>query len=133
CGFTPQYAGLQALHEKYAGDGFSVIGVPSNDFGGQEPGSAAEIRRFCDLNYGVTFPMTQKSVVAGENAHPFYQWAIASLGEDAAPRWNFHKILVGRDGQAVGAFPSRVRPDSPKLENAITTALEAARAPAGGD
>src|SRR5262249_54993644 len=99
CGFTPQYKGLQALYDKYKGRGLVVIGVPSNDFGAQEPGSAAEIKSFCELNYGVTFPMTSKYAVTGNSAHAFYKWAYEALGFGAAPKWNFHKYLASRDGK----------------------------------
>ncbi|MEO1310241.1 MAG: glutathione peroxidase [Pseudomonadota bacterium] len=124
CGFTPQYEGLQALYDERAGDGLVVIGVPSNDFGGQEPGSAKEIAKFCAVNYGVTFPMAAKSDVTGGDAHPFYQWAVETLGAGATPKWNFHKILIGTDGEAVAAFPSSVRPNDPKLKAAIDGALK---------
>jgi glutathione peroxidase len=123
CGYTPQYEGLQRLQAKYEAKGFTVVGVPSNDFGGQEPGSAEEIRTFCEANYGVTFPMTAKTPVTGKAAHPFYRWAVNELGADAQPRWNFHKILIGRDGRPIAAFASGVAPDSPKLVKAIETAI----------
>ncbi len=119
CGFTPQYRALQSLHEEYAGSGFSVLGVPSNDFGGQEPGSAEEIREFCEINYGVTFPLAAKTPVSGANAHEFYAWAAAEYGADAIPRWNFHKILIDQHGAVVGAFPSSVAPDSEAIRTEI--------------
>ncbi len=128
CGYTPQYEGLQAIYTEYHAQGFEIVGVPSNDFAGQEPGSSADIRNFCALNYGVTFPMTGKTDVVGEHAHPFYQWARAQLGESAVPGWNFHKILIGRDGRLIAAFPSNVTPTSDQLRAAITRAL-AVRAP----
>jgi glutathione peroxidase len=96
CGFTGQYAGLERLYKTRSRDGLIIVGVPSNDFGGQEPGSAGEIKRFCELNYGVTFPMAAKYVVTGPRAHPFYRNALARLGSSAEPAWNFHKILVGK-------------------------------------
>lgn len=125
CGFTPQYADLQQTYETYKDEGLVVVGVPSNDFGGQEPGSEKEIEAFCRLNYGVTFPMTAKYSVRGDAAHPFYVWARRELGRSAEPRWNFHKILIGRDGLPAGAFPSRIRPSSPTLVSAIEEALAA--------
>ena len=91
CGFTPQYAGLQKLHEKYGGKGLVVLGVPSNDFGAQEPGSEKEIKQFCETSFGVSFPMAAKEHVIGGNAHPLYRWIVQQLGEGGAPRWNFHK------------------------------------------
>jgi glutathione peroxidase len=125
CGFTPQYEGLQEIYTEYREQGFEVIGVPSNNFAGQEPGSAQEIQDFCSLNYGVTFPMAGKTEVVGAAAHPFYRWAQAQLGESAVPGWNFHKILVGRDGRLIAAFGSRTEPTSEELRAAITQALAA--------
>lgn len=124
CGLTPQYAGLQALYEKYAPKGLMVLGVPSNDFGGQEPGGEAEIRAFCAANYGVEFPMTAKNRVIGGEAHPFYRWVVEEAGEAAAPAWNFHKYLIGKDGALIGTFGSKVRPDDPELVDAIEEALQ---------
>ena len=123
CGFTPQYAGLQKLHETYGARGLVVLAVPSNDFGAQEPGSESEIARFCATGFAVKFPMTAKHNVIGGNAHPLYRWIAAELGEGAAPRWNFHKYLFGRDGQLIDAYPSRVAPQAPELVAAIETAL----------
>jgi glutathione peroxidase len=123
CGFTPQYEGLQALSQRYVQRGLVVVGVPSNDFGGQEPNSEAEILGFCKGAYNVTFPLTSKQVVSGREAHPFYRWAVDRLGAGAAPKWNFHKYLVGRDGTLIGAFPTRVTPQAPELIPAIETAL----------
>jgi len=123
CGFTPQYAGLQKLHEIYALRGLTVIGAPSNEFMGQEPGSEAEIARFCSLTYGVTFPMTSKIEVKGGEAHPFYAWAAGALGESGRPGWNFHKILIGRDGQAVAGYSSRLTPHDPVLIGALEDLL----------
>jgi glutathione peroxidase len=119
CGFTPQYKGLEALYEQYKAKGLVIIGVPSNEFGGQEPGSAAEIKQFCELNYGVTFPMTMKYEVSGDNAHPFYTWAHEVLGFGSAPKWNFHKYLVGKDGKLVDYYGSQVAPDNKTLISAI--------------
>lgn len=123
CGFTKQYDGLQALYRDYEAKGLTIVGVPSNQFGGQEPGSAEEIAEFCRLNFGVTFPMAAKSDVIGEGAHPFYRWAESQLGAAAVPRWNFHKILVGPNGRAVAAFPSATTPESEELRAAIEAAL----------
>lgn len=110
CGFTKQYTGLQKLHETYEKQGLVVIGVPSNDFGGQEPGNSTKIKEFCEGNFGITFPMTEKNVVKGDGAHPFYKWAVTALGPKAAPGWNFHKYIVGRDGRLVQSFFSGTEP-----------------------
>ena len=123
CGFTPQYEGLQALWERYRERGLVVIGVPSNDFGEQEPKAEAEILGFCKGAFGVTFPLTTKVVVSGPQAHPFYLWAREELGAANAPRWNFHKYLVGRDGKLIAGYGSQVGPLSPQLTNAIAAAL----------
>ena len=97
--------------------------APSNDFGAQEPGSAAEIKQFCETNYAVDFPLTEKYRVIGADAHPFYRWVAATLGEDAAPRWNFHKYLIGADGELVGTWPSSVRPGDAAITGEIDKAL----------
>lgn len=123
CGFTPQYKGLQALHEKYASRDFAVIGVPSNDFGSQEPKAEGEIKEFCQGTYGVKFPLASKEIVSGEKAHPFYRWARETLGWLNAPKWNFHKYLVGRDGKLVTSFYSTTAPDSSKVIHAVETEL----------
>ncbi|MBL8546573.1 MAG: glutathione peroxidase [Hyphomonadaceae bacterium] len=123
CGFTPQYEGLQQIYDEYHGQGFEIVGVPANNFMGQEPGSAEEIQEFCTLNYGVTFPMAAKTDVVGATRHPFYAWAEQGLGGAAVPQWNFHKILIGRDGRLIAAFPTRTEPTSDEVRNAITTAL----------
>jgi len=123
CGFTPQYEGLQTLYDKYKDRGFVIIGVPSNDFGEQEPGDAAEIRAFCKLNYGVTFPMAAKQAVTGDEAHPFFLWAREQLGFGSAPKWNFHKYLVDTNGHAVDFFLSTTSPDSDRLQPAIEEQL----------
>jgi glutathione peroxidase len=121
CGFTPQYAGLQQLHDELAGRGFSVLGFPSNDFANQEPGTADEIAEFCKKNYGVTFPMFAKVVTkAGEGQSPIY--AFLGKGGDL-PAWNFGKYLVGRDGKVIAYFPSKVAPESKELRDAIEKAL----------
>jgi glutathione peroxidase len=123
CGYTPQYEGLQALQDRYAAKGFTVIGVPSGDFGDQEYKSGKEIADFCEATYRVKFPMTEKSVVKGASAAPFYRWAAATLGADKAPAWNFHKYLVGRDGRLIAAYPSKVTPQSSELVAAINSAI----------
>jgi len=120
CGFTPQYQDLEALWRKYRDRGLIVIGVPSNDFGAQEPGTATEIKQFCEGNYAVDFPLTDKQAVIGATAHPFFRWIAGELGEAGAPRWNFHKYLIAPDGSLAGAWPSRVRP----MDKEITAEVE---------
>jgi glutathione peroxidase len=124
CGFTGQYAGLQELWHRYKHKGLIVLGVPSNDFGGQEPGSNEEIRRFCEATFDVTFPLADKQVVTGANAHPLYRWAASQTGALGTPSWNFHKILIGRDGRIIDWF-SAAGGMGPKLERAIEAALAA--------
>lgn len=123
CGFTPQYNGLETLHNTYKDSGLVIIGVPSNDFGGQEPGTSEEIAHFCEVNYGVTFPMAEKEVVSGDKAHPFYIWAKKTLGFGTAPKWNFHKYLIDRHGKIIDYFNSTTSPDSEKVKEAIEKAL----------
>lgn len=123
CGFTPQFAALETLYKAYEKDGLVIVGVPSNDFGNQEPGNEEAIANFCRVNYGVTFPMTAKEVVTGEHAHPFYIWAREQLGFGSAPKWNFHKYLIGRDGTLINYYYSTTAPDSKKVKNAIEAAL----------
>jgi glutathione peroxidase len=123
CGYTPQYRDLEALYRQYHARGLVVLGVPSNDFGEQEPGTASEIKQFCETNYQVDFPLTEKYRVIGSAAHPFYQWAAGTLGEAGTPRWNFHKYLIGPDGQLAGAWPSQVRPTEIAITGEIETAL----------
>lgn len=120
CGFTPQYEGLQALHERYRDRGLMVVGFPSNDFA-QEPGAEAQIRDFCELTYGVQFPMFEKVSVRGDDAHPLYRALAGQAGH--FPRWNFHKYLVDRDGRVVGSYPSRIAPDDPALIAEIESRL----------
>ncbi len=127
CGYTPQYEALQKVHETYKAKGFTVVGVPSGDFKGQEYGSNKEIAQFCESKFGIRFPMTEKAVVVGEAAAPFYRWAAAELGPDNVPKWNFHKYLVGRDGRLIAAFPSKVKPDDRQVTSAIERALAARR------
>jgi glutathione peroxidase len=124
CGFTPQYAGLEALHRKFAGRGFSVLGFPCNQFGGQEPGNAEEIARFCSTNYNVTFPMFAKIEVNGARAHPLFkhlQTAKAGLLGSEAIKWNFTKFLVDREGKVVARYSSSTKPEN--LEDAIRRLL----------
>jgi glutathione peroxidase len=125
CGYTGQYEGLEALWLAYKDKGLVVVGVPANDFGGQEPGKAEEIANFCKLNYGVTFPLADKTVVNGKAAAPVYLWAGEQAGMLGRPKWNFHKYLFGRDGQFVDWFSTPTEPMSKK----ITTAVEKALAP----
>ena len=123
CGFTKQYEGLERLYQTYKDRGFVIIGVPSNDFGSQEPGSNEEIAQFCKINFGVSFPVTTKYRVRGEDAHLFYQSARKMLGFAAAPKWNFHKYLIGRDQQLVDYFHSTTAPDAKRLIQAVENAL----------
>ena len=123
CGFTPQYAGLQRLWTEYGGRGLVVLGVPSNDFGAQEPGGGAEIAGFCERNYGVGFPMAAKAAVRGPGANPLFQWLAAQGGLFARPRWNFYKYLTGRDGRLAAWFTSVTKPESGRLRAAIEKAL----------
>ena len=121
CGYTPQYEGLQKLWERYRARGLIVLGVPSNDFGAQEPGTEAQIQEFCATRYGVNFPLTAKQKVSGNEAHPFYRWIVEQVGEEGAPRWNFHKYLLDKEGTLVDLWPSRVEP----LSKEITQEIEA--------
>ena len=122
CGFTPQYAGLQQLWTEFHGRGLVIIGVPSNDFGSQEPGGTREIAETAQHQYGVTFPIAAKAVVKGPNAHPFYKWAAEARPRDV-PRWNFHKYLIGRDGYIADVFPETVEPTDTRVKTAIARAL----------
>ena len=124
CGYTFQYSGLVKLWERYRDKGLVVVGVPSNDFGGQEPGKEGDIKDFCETTFGVDFPLATKTVVRGTGAHPFYLWAAETLGPGRAPKWNFHKYLVGRDGRLLGAFSSTTEP----MSDAVTAAVEQALA-----
>jgi glutathione peroxidase len=124
CGLTPQYADLEKLHETYGPKGLVVLGVPCNDFGAQEPKSEGEIAKFCERSYGVKFPLTSKESVIGASAHPIYKWIEGKLGQDALPKWNFHKYLIGKDGELVETFGSRVSPGAPEVMKSIELALE---------
>ena len=123
CGYTPQYKDLEALWEKYKARGLVVLGVQSNDFGQQEPGSAKEIKAFCE-SYDVSFPLADKQKVVGADAHPFYRWVAAELGDAGVPRWNFHKYLIDAQGEIAGAWPSRVTPLSKEVTEAVEQALK---------
>jgi glutathione peroxidase len=122
CGLTPQYAGLQALAEAYADRGLVVLGVPCNQFGGQEPGTAAEIAEFCETGYGVTFPMTEKVEVNGDGRHPLYQQLVDvadAEGHTGDIRWNFEKFLVAPDGSVAARFGPRTQPQAPELTSVV--------------
>jgi glutathione peroxidase len=122
CGYTPQYAGLQQLWARYHERGLLIIGVPSNDFGGQEPGGTTEIMKTAQGEYGVGFPLAAKAQVKGPSPHPFYKWAATERPLDT-PRWNFHKYLVGRDGHIAAVFPTDVEPMDARVVNAIVKEL----------
>ena len=123
CGFTKQYDDLQELYESYKDKGLIVLGVPSNQFGGQEPGSNNEIKDFCETNFNITFPMTRKYDVKGEGAHPIYIWAKENFGKSAVPKWNFHKILINNDGKIENTFASFTKPMSKKIRAEIEKIL----------
>ena len=123
CGLTPQYDGLEKLYSDYKDKGLVVLGVPCNQFMGQEPGTEQEIQTFCSTTYGIDFPMTAKVDVKEAGAHPLYKWAEQQLGEPAVPVWNFHKILLGKNGEALQAFGPRTEPQDPGLVAAIEAAL----------
>ena len=122
CGYTPQYAGLQQLWARYHERGLMIVGVPSNDFGGQEPGGPAEIDKTAHGEYGVGFPLAAKAEVKGPQAHPFYKWAALERPGDG-PRWNFHKYLVGRDGRIAAVFSTEIEPTDPQVIAAIEREL----------
>ena len=118
CGYTPQYEGLQMLWSNYKNKNLVVIGVPTNNFK-QEPGNNKEIKDFCETNFGINFPMTEKTNVIGKNAHPFYKWAKKNYGIGAIPKWNFHKIIIGKNGKVLDTFASFTKPTSKKFLNTI--------------
>jgi glutathione peroxidase len=122
CGYTPQYTGLQQVWTEFRERGLGMVGVPSNDFGGQEPGGATEITETAQHQYAVTFPIAAKAVVVGADAHPFYKWAAEARPKDV-PRWNFHKYLIGRDGYIADVFASAVEPTDTRIKTAIARAL----------
>ena len=123
CGFTKQYEDMQKIWDRYQSKGIIILGVPSNDFGNQEPGSSKDIKNFCEAKFGITFPMTEKVVVKGENAHPFYKWAKENHGKSAIPKWNFHKIIIGKDGKVFDTFASITNPSSRKFIISMEKAL----------
>ena len=123
CGFTKQYDDLQNLYDIYSKKGLVILGIPSNQFGGQEPGSEDEIKDFCKTNFNITFPMTSKYDVKGENAHPIFLWAKKSFGNSTVPKWNFHKILVNKNGKIVDTFASFTNPRSNKIIKKIEDIL----------
>ena len=123
CGFTKQYTDLQKLYDNYRNKGLVVIGVPSNQFGGQEPATETEIKSFCETNFDITFPMTSKYDVKGDNAHAVYQWAKKSYGKSTVPKWNFHKILINKNGKVQSAYSSFTNPMSKKLIKEIEEIL----------
>ena len=124
CGYTPQYKGLEALYQQYKAQGLVILGVPCNQFGGQEPGTAAEIKTFCSTTYGVSFPLLAKQDVNGPGRSPLYQLLVSSpAGGGSDIGWNFEKFLVGKTGAVLARFPSKVSPESPELHKAITAAL----------
>ena len=119
CGFTSQYEDMQDIWNKYQNKGLVIIGVPSNDFGNQEPGTSSEIKNFCEAKFGITFPMTEKVSVKGDNAHPFYLWAKENYGNAAIPKWNFHKIIVNKQGKIIDTFASITKPTSKRFVKTI--------------
>ena len=123
CGYTPQYAGLQKLWERYRAQGLIVLAVSSNDFGAQEPGTEEQIQEFCSTRYGVDFPLTARQKVSGGEAHPFYRWIAEQLGEAGMPRWNFHKYLIDKEGNLADLWPSRVEPLSMEITQAVEALL----------
>jgi glutathione peroxidase len=122
CGYTPQYAGLEQLFERFHDRGFTIIGVPSNDFGGQEPGEATEISATANMEYGVSFPLAAKVNVKGPNAHPFYKWAATQRPRET-PKWNFHKYLVGGDGYIAEVFATQTEPMDTRVIEAVARQL----------
>ena len=123
CGFTKQYDDLQKLYEDFQDKGLVVIGVPTNQFGGQEPGTESDIKNFCETNFNITFPMTSKYEVKGDNAHPIYIWAKDTYGKSTVPKWNFHKILINKNGKVEDTFASFTGPISKKIINKLNQIL----------
>ena len=123
CGFTNQYEDMQKIWEKYQEKDFVIVGVPSNDFGQQEPGSNKEIKNFCEAKFGISFPMTEKVSVKGNEAHPFYLWAKRNYGDSAVPKWNFHKIIINKEGKIEKTFSSMTNPSSNKFKEIIEKLL----------
>ena len=123
CGFTNQYEDMQKIWELYQEKGLIIIGVPSNDFGGQEPGNSEEIKNFCEAKFGISFPMAEKIIVKGDNAHPFYLWAKKNHGSSAVPKWNFHKIIINKNGKVAETFSSITNPSSKRFIKTIEKLL----------
>ena len=124
CGYTPQYSGLERLHEELQGEGFAVVGIPCNQFGGQEPGTDLEIREFCSTRYDVSFPLSAKVEVNGPGKHPLYEWLTSpGNGHPGDIQWNFEKFLIGRDGSVIGRYPSGTKPEDNGLRTDIAEAL----------
>ena len=124
CGFTSQYEDMQNIWETYRAKGVVILGVPSNDFGGQEPGTNEDIKNFCETNFGINFPMTEKVSVKGSDAHAFYKWAKESHGKSAVPKWNFHKIVIGKKGKVYDTFASITKPSSKRFISSLEKALD---------
>ena len=124
CGFTKQYADLQNLYENYKDQNFIVLGIPSNQFGGQEPGTNKEIKEFCETNFNITFPMTEKINVKGDDAHIIYKWAKKNYGNSSVPKWNFHKILINKEGKIESTFGSFINPTSKKITSLLEKILD---------
>ena len=124
CGFTKQYEDMQNVWKKYQSKEIVMLGIPSNDFGKQEPGSNKDIKNFCEAKFGISFPMTEKVSVKGENAHPFYKWAKENYGKSAVPKWNFHKIIIGKNGKVIETFASFTKPTSKKFLNTLETEIK---------
>ena len=123
CGFTKQYDDLQKLYDEFKNKGLIIVGVPTNQFGGQEPGTEAEIKNFCETNFNITFPMTSKYDVKGSNAHPINMWAKDTFGKSTIPKWNFHKILINKEGKIEDTFASFTSPMSKKIINILDQIL----------
>jgi len=124
CGFTKQYEDMQKVWEKYQKKGLVMLGIPSNDFGNQEPGDSKQIKNFCESKFGITFPMTEKVNVKGVNAHPFYIWAKNNFGKSAIPKWNFYKIVINKEGKISTTFSSMTNPSSKKFIKTIEKLLD---------
>jgi glutathione peroxidase len=124
CGFTPQYKGLQELYEAYKDQGLLILGFPCNDFGGQEPGTMEEIQEFCSVNYGVNFPLFEKVNILGEDKHPLYQWLTTNSEPEGDVKWNFEKFLIGKQGQLISRYSSKVTPEDSELRADIEAALK---------
>ena len=124
CGFTKQYDDMQKIWENYQAKGVVMLGIPSNDFGQQEPGSNEDIKTFCEAKFGITFPMTEKVSVKGDAAHPFYIWAKKNYGNSAIPKWNFHKIIIDKSGKVAETFSSMTNPSSKKFIKTIDTLIK---------